>query len=479
MIRILYVSNTTGLDGASKCLLTLLQHIDRTKIEPFAIVPGEGPLVAEIESLSIKYEFVRIPWWLRIRGSLDLQLNLGITRNADLTNFNLGQIQDLSQSLMERRLYEIRRIIRENSIDIVQTNAVSILEAALAARLTGTKHVWHIHEYIDDHPGLYSCLPSGAVEWFLNNLSDRLVVPTEAVRQAYGTRVPLEKISQIYNGVPMPKRNERSASSRGLLSPYHIEFSIKPKEKLICSVGHDGPEKGWNDLVETAHLLSKERTDFKFILVGRIDLYGHNFRDIMRRIEELKLEDKLIFTGYRDDAQEIMSASDIAFFPSRMETFSLSAAEAMALHVPVVGTVCGGMEEVVVSDQTGILVKPCDHGRMAEALAFLMDDPDERERLGENGRQVFLEKFSPAKYAKQFMEIYVKLMNTRPNEEKKPDALSDRDFEAFASLYSLISSLSMQTEVFRRELQELRSPLTSSYGMLKKLLQRIRNLTMP
>ena len=423
LLRILYASHDGELTGAEKCLLTLLRNIDRSWIDPLVILPVRGPLTRELEKLSIDYEILPMPWWLRHKGATDLARAIGIQNHIDLAVKDVSEVLNLSHSILNERLASIVRLIKLFNIDIVQTNGVVSLEAALAARMAGVKHIWHIHEYIDGHPSLVPFMPLEAIGWYLDNLSDLVVVPSEHLRESYRCRVRLEKLHKIYHGVEIENFNECSSQGRDQLrSAVRREFGIGDSECLICSVGASWPRKGMDRSGKGSRgVMYLERRDFRFLVIGHFVPYDPRFMTLKKLIKELRLQDVVCFTGFRRDVTRIVAASDIVFQPSRMESFSLVAAEAMGLSVPVVGTRCGGMEEVVLADHTGLMTLPGDYEAMAKALGFLIDNPDERVRLGRNGQRLFLSKFSPTRYAEDFASVYRNVMRIR--RKKKRDMI--------------------------------------------------------
>jgi glycosyltransferase involved in cell wall biosynthesis len=457
MMKILYVCNTADWGGASKTLITLLRHISRSQVAPMVVVPAEGPLLLEVRKLSIECEVIPIPHWFRPAEDLSLRLGLGITGAGFMEPLDLARQEstvflDQCQQWLEQRLRSLLTIISENAIDLVHTTGISILEGAIAARLAGKKHVWHIHEYLSNHPGLSPFLPLGPATWLIDNLTDCAVVPSVALKKACETIISCDKLYHVYNGVEIIARTEASGVARQeYRSRMAKEFNILDTDHVICSVGHPGPEKGWPDLVRTAHLLRQKRTDFRIIVVGNYSSQGESFRELVSLVKDLRVSDRIIFAGYRRDAQDIIAASDIVFQPSRMETFSLVAAEAMALSVPVVGTTCGGMEEVVVHGESGFVTNPWDHHSMAESLGILMDDGDARERMGRCGRQVFLDRFSPELYAKNFTTIYQEMLNNGSPSCSSVSPIPPEAYKALAGLSCSTYSLGLLSQLLRNE----------------------------
>ncbi len=101
-----------------------------------------------------------------------------------------------------------------------------------------------------------------------------------------------------------------------------------------------------------------------------------------------------------------LAAADVVVLPSRHEGLGVAALEAMAAERPVVASRVGGLAEVVVEGETGVLVPPGDVPRLAAALARLAADPGERVALGRAGRARVLARFTAATMAEGTLACY-------------------------------------------------------------------------
>ena len=95
--------------------------------------------------------------------------------------------------------------------------------------------------------------------------------------------------------------------------------------------------------------------------------------------------------------------------PSRADNLPLSILEAMAAGLPVVGTRVGGIPELVVDGETGVVVEPESPRALADALEQLAGDPDRARKLGRNGAERAAEHFSPDGVAARMVALYEEL----------------------------------------------------------------------
>jgi glycosyltransferase involved in cell wall biosynthesis len=105
------------------------------------------------------------------------------------------------------------------------------------------------------------------------------------------------------------------------------------------------------------------------------------------------------------------NAADVMVVPSRQEAFGLTAQEAMACGTPVVAFEIGGLPDIVEHQQNGWLAKPFDTGDMAAGISWIIENSDTQKWLGENGRKIVAERFSPQSVGIKYEQVYQRLLN--------------------------------------------------------------------
>jgi glycosyltransferase involved in cell wall biosynthesis len=131
---------------------------------------------------------------------------------------------------------------------------------------------------------------------------------------------------------------------------------------------------------------------------------------LLHLIQELSLEDSVIYTGDVEDIKPAIAALDVLVLSSAQpEPFGGVVVEAMALSRPVVATCIGGSIEQVVDGVTGYLVKPADPLSMAAGIEKLLESPEQRRLFGENGRARFVEKFEFESFYRKILGLYQKV----------------------------------------------------------------------
>jgi glycosyltransferase involved in cell wall biosynthesis len=241
------------------------------------------------------------------------------------------------------------------------------------------------------------------MEGLASAFSDRIVSLTRLEREGYlaeGIGRP-EQHRVIPSGIDLApfagERADRDEIRRGL--------GAGPGSFLVASVGRLVPIKGHPHLVEAFAEVSRRRPGSRLMLVGdgplRAALDG--------RIRELGLEGGVLLTGHRDDVARLLRAADLFVLPSLNEGLGMVLVEAMASGLATVASRVGGIPEVVLDRDTGLLVPPGDPGALADAILRLADDEGERRRMGRAGRDRAFEVFSIERTVRETERLYEEL----------------------------------------------------------------------
>jgi glycosyltransferase involved in cell wall biosynthesis len=120
----------------------------------------------------------------------------------------------------------------------------------------------------------------------------------------------------------------------------------------------------------------------------------------------LGLNDRVVFTGPREDVASVLSALDVFVLTSHTEGLPNAVMEAMAAGLPVVATRAGGTDELVEEAVTGHLVEPGDGPALSEKVAALLRDPDARLRMGQAGLRRIEREFSIERMVERTVALY-------------------------------------------------------------------------
>lgn len=207
------------------------------------------------------------------------------------------------------------------------------------------------------------------------------------------------KISVVYNGVDI-ERFQPNTDGSILKTKYNLDDSPN-----ILYLGRMDPYKGVQFLLRALPLVLEKVPNAKFIIAGATRFDRISVQDF---VLSKKMRNSLIFTGYVSEAEVplLYSICDIFCYPSMWEGFGLTPAEAQASGKPVVAFNHCAIPEVVRNNETGILVEPKDHKKMAEAIIKLLKDMNLRKFMGNEGRKRVEKLFTWDLSAKKTFEVY-------------------------------------------------------------------------
>ena len=189
------------------------------------------------------------------------------------------------------------------------------------------------------------------------------------------------------------------------------EFAVPEDAVLIAIIARVFPWKGHERLIRALAHLGDEAPEFRLLVVGdddpRATPDGTSHTMVLRQlVEELGLTAQVVFAGFRDDIPGVMKSIDILAMPSFEEPFGMVFLEALAMRTPVVAMRSGGVPEFIVDGKTGLLSDEGDIEGLTQNLKTLMLDPILRERIGETGRAMVLERFASPRMAADVEDVY-------------------------------------------------------------------------
>lgn len=171
--------------------------------------------------------------------------------------------------------------------------------------------------------------------------------------------------------------------------------------------------KGHADLLHALQLVHDRLPAGWVLLAPGRDVDGN--LDRMRRLSnELGLSTCTRFLGERNDIAVILRAADIHVSASHTEGFPNNILEAMCASLPVIATAVGGVPEMIIHGQTGLLVPVENHEEMARALQRLACEPEQRRAMGQAGRSRIVSSYSVERSVDAFERLYAGFRSTRP-----------------------------------------------------------------
>ena len=369
-LKVMLVTVGLGVGGTETQILELATRLDRTRFDVLVCGLKKDRAVAEE---------------LRERG----------VRALTLDGAGKGDL---------RVLYRLARLVRDERPDIIHAFlGVANLAASLVGRLSGVPVI--IWSYRDVE------VWKTKAHWMVDRMgarwADAVTCCSDAVRRFVLARLngPPSNLLTIHNGINIEAFDRPHAASRPELNLRDGGFVIGTVSRL------DEPKKGLTVLLRA--LADVARRDgmpaWQGLLVG-----DGPARDRLRRLaEELGLQGRVVFAGMRRDVASVLPAMDLFVCPSLYEGFGIAIVEAMAAGRPVIASAVGGIPEIVVHGDTGLLVPPGDAAALADAIAALLAHPDLARAMGLRGRARAQERFSVETAVRRHQQLYESLSARR------------------------------------------------------------------
>ena len=374
-MRVLYVSPLAERGGVEVVLLNILKALDRSRLTAGVALLQDGPLVSEVRSTGV-------PVWVA----------------------EAGRVRQITRGV--RAVARLARLIRQERIDLVHTmNAKAHLYGGWAAALRGVPCVYHLHGVPRPslgRDGLVSAL-SVALPAARTIACSEFVA--DSFRKAWRSR---RAVKVVRNGLMATG----AAPSPGQV---RAEFRIPDAAPLIVMVARLQRGKGIHVFIDAAAQVARSRPDARFLVVGGA-LFGLEPRyalELRQRVATLGLDGAVAFTGHRPDVERFFAAADVVVHAAiEPEAFGMVLVEAMACGKPVIASDSGGPREIVQDGVTGLLVRPGDAARFAQAILTLLGDERRRLRMGQAGSGRVRELFSAERMVRQLEDLYQEMVGT-------------------------------------------------------------------
>lgn len=325
--------------------------------------------------------------------------NLALLRAAETLGLPAAGIECAGR-WDRKAIAQIRLLLDRHESNVVHSHGYkSNLYGYWAARqaripIVATCHGW---------PGTTPLLRSYyRLDKFLLRRFDQVVAVSDEIKDTLRRGgVASEKLQRIDNGIDIEKFSGRPRPAWG-------NGQERDRAIRIGFVGRLAPEKGLTYILRAAKEIVGEFPLAEFHLVGD----GPDRQALESLTDALHIRDKVSFHEYCTEMPAVYSEMDLFVLPSTSEGMPLALLEAMAAGKPVVVSRVGAIPQVVVHEQTGLLVEPADVDGLREALRRYLCDPEFASRMGENGARAVKCRYSSTSMAQRYLAVYRTLNGT-------------------------------------------------------------------
>ncbi|MEM9276013.1 MAG: glycosyltransferase family 4 protein [Cyanobacteria bacterium P01_F01_bin.143] len=292
-------------------------------------------------------------------------------------------------------ILNLTKLMRSQKYDLVHVHTpIAAVLGRVAAKLAGIKRIVYTSHGLPFHDQsspkeyfLYS-----KVEKFAGKLTDLIISQNhEDIKTCARIGIaPEERLGYLGNGVDIDRFSRHRLDETKQQQLRQSLNIAEDTELLVGIVGRLTRKKGAEYLIEAAAKLIPKFPKLQILIVGgelKTDPEPYYFQ-LLEKIEQLGIRDRVVFTGDRSDIPEILGLLDIFCLPTfTHEGLPRSIVEAMAMALPVVTTDIRGCREVVLQARTGFIVPPQDRELLAIALSKLLGNRELRKQFGTAGRK--------------------------------------------------------------------------------------------
>ncbi|MBT7558024.1 glycosyltransferase family 4 protein [Candidatus Woesearchaeota archaeon] len=348
----------------------------------------------EIRILAESLEFIKRGYGVSIAAQPNSQLiqkareaNISVLPLTMNKGFNIGAILKLI------------KFIKINKVNIIHTHSsVDSRTGGIAGRIAGIKVVRSRH--------ISMPVSKSWLTWFqYMKLANRVITSGEFIKQELikVNKMLPERIVSAPAGV-----DEKRFSINKEASNIKVEFKIDKDCFIIGMVSVIRSWKGHEFVIRAMESLKKKIPNVHLLIVGD----GPVKEKVLSLIKELSLEESITLVGYQKDPVPFYQVMDVVVLPSYAgEATSQTLPQAMLMGKPVISTNIGGLPEVVIDRETGLIVLPKDSKSIYQAVLELFSDANLRDTIVKNGREHALNFFTFKKMVDTTEDVYIELLN--------------------------------------------------------------------
>jgi len=307
-----------------------------------------------------------------------------------------------------KSLQQMENLLREVRFSLVHVHTpVAAFVTRLACQLTNTHPVLYTVHGFHFYKGaplknwlLYYNMEKLAAHW-----TDGLITINEEDYKA-AQKFKLHRNGKVFFvpgvGVDVVGLEQRIASMERFEKRKELGLSVDTA--VAITVGELNANKNHIQALKALSKLTK--TNFHYLIVGN----GESEQKLKKAVNELMLQEKVSFLGFRRDVPELLAASDVFILTSRREGLPKAVMEAMAVGLPIIATDVRGNRDLVKNGENGYLVPLDDVEQTSIAIEHLIDSEDLRRSMGEKSK-VLVKQYDLHRVLEEMEEIYDNILN--------------------------------------------------------------------
>jgi glycosyltransferase involved in cell wall biosynthesis len=295
----------------------------------------------------------------------------------------------------------LKRLMKWERFDIVHGNAEEAFFASNIAKKFTAGYLFTSHANMIPETGMIRGMLRPLS--FLKSLNNYLLRSSAFNASRIITFSEFSK-KLVLRGLGKKKEKKVLVVSPGIDPSWFEIIRQTESSKDLVLWGRMEDQKGISELLRTLKEVLGRIPEVRLHLIGE----GNKTESYRKQAEELGVMDRVIFHGWMDvDAiQKFTTQCAIGVFPSRIESFGLSMAEAMGAGLPIIASRVGALPEFIEDGVTGTLVPPGNIPALYRAILEKLENPDQAQTVADAGRETVYQRFSWDQSAQKMTEIY-------------------------------------------------------------------------
>lgn len=295
------------------------------------------------------------------------------------------------------------QLIKKHNIDIVHAHCEHTqLYGGLACFLANIPIVATFHRSSLKHyqPSLFNNL----LKFFISSF---IAVSHDRVKLLQSNLSISKKRSRVISGGTLVKEKPDELT----IAAAKEQIQIEDNKLILLSIGHLGEIKGHQDTLVAFHGLLVDSPNIHLYIAG--DGSQSEKETLVKLIEKLSLTNHVSLLGQINNADEWLTACDIFVQPSLEEAFGLVFIEAGSKAKPVISTAVGGIKEIIIHNETGLLVSPKAPQELAKAIATCIENPEKRKQMGDRAYERVASKYTLEHMISNYLDEFTKQLKLK------------------------------------------------------------------
>jgi glycosyltransferase involved in cell wall biosynthesis len=297
--------------------------------------------------------------------------------------------------------WQLSRVIRHERPDVVHAHdphGVAMTSVALSMSRLSPCPVFVASRRVD-----FRLRRNAFSRWKYRQV-DAFLCASEAIRRMLiGDGIDARRLRTVHEGIDIEHVDAAQPAD------LRAEYWLPRDAPIVGNIAALVPHKGQRHLIEAARLVVQRIPDARFVIVGEGELRSA----LQQLVERHHLEKHILLTGLRPDPLSVLKGFDLFVMSSVTEGLGTSLLDAMACHRAIVATRAGGIPEVVVHEETGLLVPVRDEAALADGIVRLLGDSEMRDAFGRAGRIRVVQRFSADRMVSETLAAYEALVDRR------------------------------------------------------------------